>query len=349
MKHVRQVQFGTDMKNSSVQEPNAPKLNIKTDVHGEVSNELDSSQSIEGWEDHGINAMKTTDTTVNTLSSSQPKTFATIVNDEPKTNKVNFRTLFNDDHVANTDFVLLVENVKRAHSKFENSLVGFFMGKKVAFPLVRNYVTNTWSKFGFQKAMSDDDGVFYFKFTSLTGLEQVLEQGPWMIHNQPLILTKLAPNLELSKDKVTKVPAWVKMHKVPVVAYSEDGLSLIASQIGKPIMLDAFTSAMCNDPWGRIGYARALIEISAEKELKKEVIMVVPVLNGEGHSKEIMVVEYVWQPPRCVECLMFGHDSNGCPKRVVEPVPQKNDVQSDGFTTIRNKKNKGKCVDAGQP
>nr|GEV59815.1 hypothetical protein [Tanacetum cinerariifolium] len=65
-------------------------------------------------------------------------------------------------------------------------------------------------------------------------LEQVLEKGSWMIRNQPLILTKWAPNLELAKDAVTKVPVWVKIHKVPVVAYSEDGLSMIASQIGKP-------------------------------------------------------------------------------------------------------------------
>ncbi|GJY00806.1 methylenetetrahydrofolate reductase 1 [Tanacetum coccineum] len=42
------------------------------------------------------------------------------------------------------------------------------------------------------------------------GLEQVLEKGPWMIRNQPLILTKWAPNLELAKDVVKKVPVWVK-------------------------------------------------------------------------------------------------------------------------------------------
>ncbi|GJX70190.1 hypothetical protein Tco_0307361 [Tanacetum coccineum] len=56
------------------------------------------------------------------------------------------------------------------------------------------------------------------------------------------------------------VSVWVKMHKVPIVAYCEDGLSLIATQVGKPIMLDAFTSEMCADPWGRLGYARALVE-----------------------------------------------------------------------------------------
>nr|GEW95182.1 hypothetical protein [Tanacetum cinerariifolium] len=57
------------------------------------------------------------------------------------------------------------------------------------------------------------------------------------------------------------VSVWVKMHKVPFVAYSADGSSFIASQIGNPISLDAFTSAMCVEAWGRIGFARAVIEV----------------------------------------------------------------------------------------
>ncbi|GJV35267.1 putative RNA-directed DNA polymerase [Tanacetum coccineum] len=74
---------------------------------------------------------------------------------------------------------------------------------------------------------------------SSKGLQQVLEKGPWLIRNIPLMLTKWSPNMVLSKDKVTRVPVWVKLHKVPAVAYSEDGLSLIATQIRNPIMLDA--------------------------------------------------------------------------------------------------------------
>nr|GEZ88510.1 hypothetical protein [Tanacetum cinerariifolium] len=120
----------------------------------------------------------------------------------------------------------------------------------------KNYVTNTWSKFGFEKLMSDDDGVFYFKFSSLNGLEQV-----------------------------TRVSVWVKLHKVSIVAYLEDGLSLIATQIRNPIMPDAFTSAMCMEAWGRIGFARALIEFGANKELKQEVTMAIP--KGEDESAVI--------------------------------------------------------------
>nr|GEZ45073.1 hypothetical protein [Tanacetum cinerariifolium] len=210
------------------------------------------------------------------------KSFVNVVAASKPNPKLNFRTLFNEDKVENTSFVLPVENVMAAQNKFANSIVGFFVGKRVAFPLVQNYVTNTYAKFGFQKVIKDDD-VFYFKLSLITGLKQVLEQWPWLIRNQPLILTKWAPNLNLSKDVVTKVHVWVKIHKVLVVAYSEDGLSLIASQIGKHVMLDTFTSSMCKEPWGRIGFARALIEVTAEKELKQEVKMVVPIIRERRH------------------------------------------------------------------
>ncbi|GKB04506.1 trichome birefringence-like protein 3 [Tanacetum coccineum] len=170
-------------------------------------------------------------------------------------------------------------------------------GKKVAFPLVKNYVTNTWAKFGFEKLMSDDDGV----------------------------------------------SVWVKLHKVPVVAYSDDGLSLIATQIGKPIMLDAFTSSICVEAWGRIGYARALIEVGADKKLKQEVIIAAPNVDDEGatHTFEKIRVEYDWKPPLYVDCHVFGHTTKQCPKRVLEKPSPIVETDDDGFTRVTNRKSKG--------
>ncbi|GKB84356.1 hypothetical protein Tco_0956628 [Tanacetum coccineum] len=330
---MRQVQFGTErgdvVHEKPVNETQPPK---------------DDGQRLtsDAWEDPKVYAMKPTEAT---SSSPQKKSFLNDVTEETKnpTNpKVNFRSLVNSEQVDNSDCVLPVEHVIAAQNKFANSLVGFFVGKKVAFQLVQNYVSNTWSKFGFQKVMRDDDDVYYFKFTSMTGLEQVLDKGPWLIRNQPLFLTKWSPKITLSKDKVTKVPVWVKAHKVPVVAYSEDGLSLIATQIGKPIMFDAFTSAMCAEPWGRLGFARALIEVTAEKELKHEVTMAVLVVDGEGHAMAKMEIEYEWKPPRCSECLVFGHANEQCPKRVKDVPKEDATAQSDGFTTVQNHKMKGK-------
>ncbi|GKE63061.1 hypothetical protein Tco_1513428, partial [Tanacetum coccineum] len=64
------------------------------------------------------------------------KSFVNVATASKPNPKLNFRTLFNEDKVENTDFVLPVENVMAAQNKFANSLVGFFVGKRVAFPLV---------------------------------------------------------------------------------------------------------------------------------------------------------------------------------------------------------------------
>ncbi|GJR25718.1 cysteine-rich receptor-like protein kinase [Tanacetum coccineum] len=174
------------------------------------------------------------------------------------------------------------------------------------------------------------------------------------VENSITVLTKAAMesvknSLSLKRGEVTSVPVWVKLHGVPILAYSEDGLSLIATQIGKPLLLDAFTSSMCVESWSRISFARSLIEVSPEFELKSKVTMAIPNEEGDGYTKEVIIVEYEWKPPHCGECKIFRHDLLQCPKHVKEtvfndPSTTKHvgtsttmDTSSDGFTEGTNK------------
>ncbi|GJV03792.1 hypothetical protein Tco_1337361, partial [Tanacetum coccineum] len=65
---------------------------------------------------------------------------------------------------------------------------------------------------------------------------------------------------------------WVKLHGVHVTAFSDDGLSVIATKLGTLLMLDSYTSDMCMRSWGRSSYARALIERRADVELKDTIV-----------------------------------------------------------------------------
>nr|GFB52494.1 zinc knuckle CX2CX4HX4C [Tanacetum cinerariifolium] len=124
------------------------------------------------------------------------------------------------------------------------------------------------------------------------------KNGPWLIRLVPLILNIWTPNSQLKKDVITSVLVWVKLYHVPIVAYSEVELSLITSQLGKPIMLDAHTSTVCQKSWGRNTYAHALIDVSALTTLKESIVVAVPYLDEFGYSLEMVDVEYEWQPPR---------------------------------------------------
>ncbi|GKA48743.1 cytochrome P450 [Tanacetum coccineum] len=134
---------------------------------------------------------------------------------KPSGKKLNIHTLFTPGGNG-MDVVVPVESIQAISEQFANTVYGFFLGKRVAYPVVANYVRNTWGKFRLVRSMfSSSTGLFSFQFSSMEGLDAMLEN------------------------------VWVKHHDVPVTAFSEDGLSVIATKLGTPLMLDSYTSDMC--------------------------------------------------------------------------------------------------------
>nr|GEV81827.1 early light-induced protein 2, chloroplastic-like [Tanacetum cinerariifolium] len=97
----------------------------------------------------------------------------------------------------------------------------------------------------------------------------VLENGPWFIRNNPLILIKWNPDMNLLKEDVGNVLVWVKLHGVPMTAFSEDDLSAIATKLGTPLMLNSYTFDMYLD---------------VVKNIKKTIQDIRGVLNVESSS-----------------------------------------------------------------
>ncbi|GJW85216.1 RNA-directed DNA polymerase, eukaryota, reverse transcriptase zinc-binding domain protein [Tanacetum coccineum] len=127
--------------------------------------------------------------------------------------------------------------------------------------------------------------------------------------------------------------------------------SLIASYLGKPIMLDSYTTTMCKESWGRSSFARCLIEINSEAEFTESITIGIPELEGPGFIKETIRVEYEWKPPRCHTCNIFGHLGDSCPKKVVNTPVVNNSTNTntpnDGFQQVVNKRRNNKKNAAG--
>ncbi|GJV61354.1 hypothetical protein Tco_1467454 [Tanacetum coccineum] len=148
-------------------------------------------------------------------------------------------------------------------------------------PLLLIMLGTLGGKFGLVKSLlNSSTGLFSFQFSSMDGLNSMLENGPWFIRNHPLILQKWNLDVDLLKKDVGNVPFWVKLHGIPVTTFSEDGLSVIATKLGTPLMLDSYTSDM------------------------------------EGYYTCTVRVEYEWKPPRCSCCKVFGHTKEECPKNI---------------------------------
>ncbi|KAL9992685.1 putative transcription factor interactor and regulator CCHC(Zn) family [Helianthus debilis subsp. tardiflorus] len=279
----------------------------------------------------------------NDMGESEPgntpfkKSYASVAEAGMSSKKINFRILKSDTKVEGADVVIPAASVKKVQNRFTNIIYGYFLGKRLLFPIVENYVKNTWAKYGIAKTMMNAHGFYFFKFNSKEGMEKVMENGPWLIRKLPIILNIWKPSSKLVKEDIKSVPIWTKLHDVPIAAFSEDGLSMIATNVGTPRMLDSYTASMCAESWGRNSYARALIEVNAEEELKESVVVAIPLKDEEGYSKSLVKIEYEWQPPRCNECKVFGHTDAKCPKQIIVQVKENGNKLEDGYEVVKKK------------
>ncbi|GJY04965.1 copia protein [Tanacetum coccineum] len=166
------------------------------------------------------------------------------------------------------DVHLPKEPVSVVNERLNSIVYGFFLGKRMAYRVVENYVKITWGKFGLVKSMMIKD-MHFFKFNSKEGMEAMLESGPWLIRNVSLTLKQWTLDANIIKDDVCNIPVWVKFHVVPITAFTKDGLSAIATKLGSPLMLYYYTNLL---------------------------------FSGEGFTTSTIYVEYEWTPPRFSEC-----------------------------------------------
>nr|GEW28026.1 zinc knuckle CX2CX4HX4C [Tanacetum cinerariifolium] len=286
---------------------------------------------------------------INTNAKSYARAASANAKDQPKVNS-NFRPLVADLVFDGVSISIPRKVVKNVSTRFKHTLYGYFIEKRMSFSVVNYYARNNWGKHGLKRIMMNTKGFFFFKFDTRAGLEAVLEGGPWMIRNSPIILKKWSIDTRLLKEELTRIPIWVKLHNVAIQVFEEDGIILIATFIGKPVMLDSYTSFMYNDSWGRSSFSRCLIEVNLE-DLVDAVTICIPSLTGDDFTKETISVEYEWRPSRCDLCKIFGHVHDHCPKKVVSPpiIATSNVVThtvkktNDGFQTVgKKKKRKGK-------
>ncbi|GJV37900.1 hypothetical protein Tco_1410377 [Tanacetum coccineum] len=147
------------------------------------------------------NVVATATVSPTVLTSSVPTSYAKLFTGDKSKKSVNFRTLITP--MGNgVSVVVSVESIRVISEWFENTAYGFFLGKWVAYPVVANYIRNTWGKYDLVKSMLNSSiGLFSFQFSSMDRLDAMLEN------------------------------VWVKLHGVPMMAFSKDGLSAISTKI----------------------------------------------------------------------------------------------------------------------
>ncbi|GJT01966.1 hypothetical protein Tco_0823135, partial [Tanacetum coccineum] len=97
-------------------------------------------------------------------------------------------------------------------------------------------------------------------------------------------------------------------------------IGIMGSEVYKEVVVGGealvFTDMVVKVPMshGRSSYARAMIELRADVELKDNIVAAMPKITGKGYYTCNIRVKYEWKPPRCAFCKVFGHVPEECPK-----------------------------------
>jgi hypothetical protein len=250
------------------------------------------------------------------------------------------------------------EEIKQGGSAFALQLYGYFVGTSMDYRVVNANLRRMWRTFDVKEITKTPSGFYLCKFKSEKGMRDVLEGGPWLVENVPFFLHQWEPGVWLEKVEPTKVPLWVCVHNVPIELWTGKGISKLMSCIGKPLLMDRMTMERCVNKSGRMGYARVLVEVTADEELPQNIDFEYEAVGNFPSRVGSLNVTFQWKPSVCSHCKVFGHSFKACKKREktedeiaelaqkvkkdAEKVNRKeNDVDDDGFIKVQRGKAAG--------
>nr|GEV94687.1 hypothetical protein [Tanacetum cinerariifolium] len=127
--------------------------------------------------------------------------FALVVHEKPQKTIIKIKEMRNEVNVNGAAVTIPMEAVESVNARFVNTLYGYFIDDRLAFPLVENYVKNTWAKYGLKRIQLHEE-FFLFQFNTKEDMESVMENGPWLIRHVPLLLNEWTSNTLLKKMRL---------------------------------------------------------------------------------------------------------------------------------------------------
>ncbi|GKC28963.1 putative reverse transcriptase domain-containing protein [Tanacetum coccineum] len=134
---------------------------------------------------------------------------------------------------GNRRIMITAEEVIKGGQSCSLQLYGYFVGTSMDYRVVRGNLMRMWRVYDIEEITKTSSGIFYFKFKSKEGMKSVLESGPWMVQNVPLVLNIWEPGIWLEKTKPSSIPIWVCVHNIPMELCNDNGIGKIMSGVGK--------------------------------------------------------------------------------------------------------------------
>ncbi|XP_026444822.1 uncharacterized protein LOC113345235 [Papaver somniferum] len=161
--------------------------------------------------------------------------------------------------------------------------IGYFIGRKLSYSMVKDAAAKVWMTKSEVSITLHSSNSFVFKFLNSEDRNLALDHGAFYISGSFFFVVRpWSPLIENSIAEMKSIHVWMLIYNVPIHLWNNLGLVLIASFVGKPLMIDD-----CTINKTRLSYARVLVEINFDCQFPSAIPLWIYgkfKANGKAHS-----------------------------------------------------------------
>lgn len=183
----------------------------------------------------------------------------------------------------------------------EPQAVGKVMGEKlVALETLERTLGRVWCPIKGVTCKDLGENHFLFTFSQASGKQRALEEGPWMISKDLVVMSDFDETKTLEEMEFNLIPIWVRVSNLPFGMMDKETGETLGEKIGVFKEVDVGEDGMAV---GRVLRIKVLIDI--RKPLMRGIMVTVG--TGAEEREKWCPFAYEFLPDFCYVCGRIGH------------------------------------------
>ncbi|KAM0845194.1 hypothetical protein ACQ4PT_056538 [Festuca glaucescens] len=147
------------------------------------------------------------------------------------------------------------------------------------------------------------DNVFLFTFQQPSGRRKVVEDGPWKVGNDLLVVEEFVPEKSLDEYAFATFLIWICIFELPLGRMNEETGEAIGFEVG-----DLVEAEVGGDGTAVGEFLRIKVRLKVAEPLRREILLQV----GGGDMVKWCNFEYEFLPEFYFTCVVVGHEDKCC-------------------------------------
>lgn len=164
------------------------------------------------------------------------------------------------------------------------------------------------------------DNTFLISFNQFSGLRKALDDGPWTISKELLVVAEFDESKSLDEIEFSSVPIWMRVERLPMGLMNRAAAKVIGDDVGEFMEVDS---------GGGVSAVGRVLRLKIRLDIRKPLQRGIMADLGSEKGERWCPITYEHLPEFCYICGLIGHVDRSCSKKLgkEEPAPYSRELR----------------------